>query len=148
MAGAHSHPFGISYAIPSYGDLKWLLDCYDNSSPKRKEFVFSMIVCKDNNGINHVYSLNINNIISFRTKVMEIWNDTKYDGLDEEEKFKKIHGEQRINLKNSNGQIEKSFLEQFKNFGFDLLEATNDNLDEWKKVELSPTATFIKVPCN
>ena len=148
IGSAHSHPFGISYAIPSYGDLKWLLDCYDRAASTRKEFVFTMIICKDNNGINHVYSLNINNIISFRTKVMGIWNDTKYDGLDENLKINKIHQEQGINLKNSNGQLEKSFLEQFKNFGFDLLEATNDNLDEWKKVEISPTATIIKVPCN
>jgi dTDP-4-dehydrorhamnose reductase len=147
MGSAHSHPAIISYAIPSYGDLKWLLDCYDSATPTRKEFAFAIIVCKDNNGVIHVYSLKINNIIEFRTKIMEIFNDTKYDGLDDEDKIKKIQSEQGINLKNSNGQLEKCFLEQFKNFGFDLLEATNDNLDEWKKVELTPTATVIKVPC-
>ena len=62
IGSAHSHPIN-SYAIPSFGDIKWLRDCYADASTTRKQYVFSIIVCKDATDTINVYALKINNIL-------------------------------------------------------------------------------------
>ena len=152
IGAAHSHPANITYAIPSYGDLKWLEICVSNVPPIRQKHVFTMIVCKDAFGTVSVYGIKIKDILSFRSKVNAIWDSAKYSGKSVEQKQDEISKLEQIEYSKTNGQnnqLEKKFLEMFAGFGFDVLKATNDNLDNWTKLELdsSQPSGVKSVPC-
>ncbi len=150
IGSAHNHPYKKSYAIPSFGDVMWLKMCYDRATTKRKQFSFALIVAKDVAGVMNIYALKVKNITDLRTKINGVWNDLKYASLNDDDRLKKINADLGILYKKSNGALEKAFLEEFAGAGVDLYKAANDNLDQWDKLELSPTlpGTVIKKPCN
>jgi hypothetical protein len=149
IGGAHSHPDN-GYAMFSFGDVKFLLDAYDDASSTRKDDVFYTVVCKDNYGIVNTYTLRVNDIETLRFQVSIVMNGAKYNGMTDDEKLKLIHDEQSINYANSNGQLEKSFLQQFGSLGVSLYKA-DKGLSEWDKLELSDgtnNAYVMSNPCN
>jgi hypothetical protein len=152
IGGMHCHPKD-SYNIPSFGDVKWLFDCFDRASSTRKPYVFSVIVVKNNNGTFNVYSLFVNDINKLTTEINSVWNDDpKYQSYNDVDKLKAIHNDQIKKFKSSNGNLEKSFLEQFGNYGIDFYKANNENLTSWSKVQLNsstPNQSNVEYqPCN
>lgn len=137
IGGAHSHPLK-SFAIPSYGDLRWLLDCYELANYQhRKDDAFSMIVCKSADGTINVYCLKINDIEKLRTEINAIWNDPLYASYtDELEKLDRIHKEEADFYRLNGNDLEKTFLQKNRNFGIDLYKATDNTLNQWQKLEL------------
>ena len=137
IGGAHSHPLK-SFAIPSYGDLRWLLDCYDRANLQhRKDDAFSMIVCKSADGTINVYCLKINDIEKLRTEIDAIWNDPLYASYtDELEKLDEIHKKERESYNVENPDLEKIFSQKNRNFGIDLYKAIDNTLNQWQKLEL------------
>jgi hypothetical protein len=91
--------------------------------------------------------LKIENIESLRTQIKSVWNDPNYTKFqNEDERIKAIHKDQAKIYAKSNGNLEKSFLEQFKDFGIVLLkaDATTNNFD---KLTLN-NSTVTPTPCN
>ncbi|WP_293893608.1 hypothetical protein [Flavobacterium sp.] len=153
IGAAHCHPSNITYAIPSFGDLKWLKDCVSHVPPFRQKDVFTMIVCKDAAGIINTYAIKITNLLAFTTKVNDIWNSPKYSGKSEKQKIEAILNKQAKKYKSTNNQtplLEKTFLEEFSEFGIDILKATDDNLDNWEtlKLDSSQPSGVKSVPCT
>ncbi len=152
IGGMHCHPKD-SYPIPSFGDVKWLSDCFNKASNTRKPYVFSVIVTKDNNGNFNIYSLFVNDINKLTTEIDSVWNNPKYQNYNNPaDKLKAIHNDQIKKFKSSNGNLEKSFLEQFANFGIDFYKANNETLTSWSKLLLNPSnpnQTNVEYqPCN
>lgn len=137
IGGAHSHPLK-SFAIPSYGDLRWLLDCYDRANLQhRKDDAFSMIVCKSADGTINVYCLKIKDIEKLRTEINAIWNDPKFNSIaDEQLRLDEIHKKEADFYRLNGNDLEKTFLQKNRNFGIDLYKATDNTLNQWQKLEL------------
>lgn len=137
IGSCHSHPIN-SYAIPSLGDLQWILDCYDKANGDyRRSDVFSMIVCKAKDGTINVYCLKINDIENLRNEVNAVWNDQKYSHItDERLKLDKIHLEEATKYSKNENELEKLFLQKYGSFGVDLYKASGDSLNQWDKLEL------------
>ena len=153
IGAAHSHPANITFAIPSYGDLKWLEILLSNTPPFRQKDVFTMIVCKDKAGTISTYAIKITSFSEFTAKINEIWDSSKYSGKSKEQKLDAINDLQKIECSKTNGQydqLEKSFLEMYAGFGFDILKATDDNLDNWETLKLDNTqpSGVKSIPCT
>lgn len=153
IGAAHSHPANLTYAIPSYGDLKWLEICISHVPSFRKQDVFTIIICKDAEGVVSTYAIKITNLLSFTTKINAIWNNSDYAGFSEKQKLDEIHKKQVKKYKNTNNQtnlLEKIFLEEFAGFGIDILKATNNNYDNWEtlKLDSSQTSGVKSVTCS
>jgi hypothetical protein len=153
---AHSHPLD-SHAMFSFQDVRHLLSVYDIVLPSRQANVFVMVVCKDASGHTNVYNLKINNVDMLRAGVKAVWDNIKYATASiEDDKIKAIHDDQAIIYNNSNGDLEKSFLQQFGSFGVSLYKAADDSLANWERLNLggnpdpsSPNKLIvIKTPCN
>ena len=149
----HTHPKDITYAIPSFGDLKWLEIQSNDVRPARIKDCFIMIVCEDKAGIKSTYGIKISNLSNFRNKINALWNDSDLSQLNQKEKLKILNGRQEKECRKTNGQygqLEKSFLQMYAGFGFDILKATNNNLDNWVTLKLDSSApTGVKsIPCN
>lgn len=54
VGAIHCHPEN-SYAVPSFGDLKWLTNCYNNAGNTKKYEVFSIVIAKDDAGNINTY---------------------------------------------------------------------------------------------
>jgi hypothetical protein len=146
VGGLHSHP-SDGYAMFSFQDIRFLLSVYDGASSSRKQEAFNGLVCKDALGNTSTYMLKIENIESLRTQIKSVWNDPNYTKFqNEDERIKAIHKDQAKIYAKSNGNLEKSFLEQFKDFGIVLLkaDATTNNFD---KLTLN-NSTVTPTPCN
>ena len=146
VGGLHSHP-SDGYAMFSFQDIRFLLSVYDGASSNRKQEAFNGLVCKDTWGNTSTYMLKIENIESLRTQINSVWNDPNYTKFqNEDERIKKIHKDQAEIYAKSNGNLEKSFLEQFKDFGIVLLkaDATTNNFD---KLTLN-NSTVTPTPCS
>jgi uncharacterized ubiquitin-like protein YukD len=146
VGGLHSHP-SDGYGMFSFQDIRYLLSVYDEASPGRKEEAFNGLVAKDAAGNTNTYMLKIENIESLRTQVNNVWDSEKYSKFKTEEKrIKAIHKDQAIKYSKSDGKLEKSFLEQFKDFGIMLFkaDATKNNFD---KLILN-NSTVTPTPCN
>ncbi|MBC7643295.1 MAG: hypothetical protein H7174_13340 [Flavobacterium sp.] len=48
----------------------------------------------------------------------------------------------------SNGNVEKSFLDQFANSGIGLHKATDDSLTHWSKLEIDENNLVKETTCN
>ena len=151
IGSMHCHP-AESYGIPSFGDVRWLRNCYVDASSTRKPYAFSMVVVKNNDGTKSVYAMMINDFEKLTEEVDEIWDNPDYaQYTTEREKLKKIHEKQGKKYDRSNGQLEKSFLQQFGSFGIDIYEATDENLTNWNKLTLENNNNQLEVipePCN
>jgi hypothetical protein len=141
----HSHPSN-GYAMFSFQDVRFLLAVYDGAFLSRQGEAFNGLVCKDANGNTNTYMLKISNIDVLRAQVGNIWNNADYATLSEEERIKTIHMEQAITYSNSKGELEKSFLEQFKNFGVELYKADAAS-NNFNKLTLN-NSSVTPIPCN
>jgi uncharacterized membrane protein YgcG len=151
IGSMHCHP-AESYGIPSFGDVRWLRNCYKEASPSRKPYAFSMVVVKNSDGTKSVYAMMINDFEKLNIEVNKELNHSDYAELTtEREKLEKIHENQARKYKDSNGQLEKSFLQQFGSFGIDIYKATDENLTNWNKLTLENNNNQLEVvpePCN
>ncbi|SHH23362.1 hypothetical protein SAMN05444372_1382, partial [Flavobacterium micromati] len=146
VGGLHSHP-SDGYAMFSFQDIRFLLNVYDEASSIRKQEAFNGLVVKDAAGNTNTYMLKIENIESLRTQINNVWNDPNYSKFqNENDRIKKIHKDQAEIYAKSNGNLEKSFLEQFKDFGIVLFkaDATTDHFD---KLTLN-NSIVTQTPCN
>ncbi|MEZ7500629.1 hypothetical protein QO200_18070 [Flavobacterium sp. Arc3] len=146
IGSIHSHPEN-GYDMFSFQDIKTLLATYDNASSTRARDVFLSIVVEDNTtGEALIYTLQIDQVAMLRSEVNAVWNDPKYSGFSEEKKINLIHAEQAQKYEKSNNQLEKSFLEQFNNYGISLFKGGN-TLNNWDKLTLNQS-TITKTPCQ
>jgi hypothetical protein len=153
IGGVHSHPKD-SYPLPSFTDVKWLKECYNDAfSNNRKKDVFASIVVKQNDGTIAVYTLLVNDIEKLNNEVtarLASLDATKFPT--EDKKLKEIDRQQAELFDKSNGNLEKSFLDQFSAFGIDLYKASDNTLQNWDKLELVSNSisgnTVQTTPCN
>jgi hypothetical protein len=76
-----------------------------------------------------------------------VWNDPNYAKyLTEKGRIDAIHLDQAILYYKSNGQLEKSFLEQFAAFGISIYKV-DAALSSFNKLALS-NSTVTSTPCN
>lgn len=68
----------------------------------------------------------------------------------EEQKYNAIHRKQALLYRNSNGNLEKSFLEQFNGYGIQLYKMSQTSTQTvWNKRELNANKTAVNsTPCN
>lgn len=156
IGGGHNHPFD-GYPMFSFGDLQVLSSIYIAASPQRKEEVYFMLVCKNQEtGITKTYAIKVDDIDKLTNELNAVWTDPKYVSIPElnNERIDKIHKDQAVKYKQSNGQYEKSFFQQFGGYGISLYEATNEALTNWNKLELgttsgnAPELIVNSTPCN
>jgi hypothetical protein len=149
IGGGHSHP-NTGMGIYSFGDVKLLRNIFRDALNNRKNEVYFLIVCKDASGTTKYYNIKVDNYIELNNYVNSMLNDNNNNGaLTEKETIFKIHEKQeRIYGKEPYQDYEKSFLKQFKDFGISLYSASDENLTDWKKLQLNPNGTVVAVPCN
>ncbi|WP_197037257.1 hypothetical protein, partial [Flavobacterium sp. ZB4P23] len=146
IGGLHSHP-SDGYAMFSFQDIRFLLSVYDEASSSRKQEAFNGLVCKEALGNTNTYMLKIENIELLRTQIDNVWKSEKYTRFqNDDERIKAIHKDQAIKYSESNGNLEKSFLEQFKDFGIVLFKA-DATTDSFEKLTLN-NSTITPTPCN
>ena len=86
-------------------------------------------------------------ICAIGTQINNEWTSQKYSKFkDEDARIKAIHLDQSTKYSKSNGNLEKSFLEQFKDFGLVLFKA-DATLDNFDKLTLN-NSTVTPTPCN
>ena len=147
IGGIHSHP-SDGYAMFSFQDVRFLLNAYDGASSSRKSDVFNMVVCKDDNGVTNTYTIKVDNIENLRKKVNSVWNADKYASYTTiDDRIKAIQRDQAKVYEKSNGELEKSFLEQFKDFGISIYKA-DESLSSFSKLTLNSLNALTKIPCN
>lgn len=142
----HTHPKG-GHAMFSWSDLNGLREIYIDTYQSNKQDVFVMIVCH-NAGI---YSIKISDWDKFQDKLDSDWNNPKL--ADKSDKDKRRYLDNMLGREyNKSNNLEKTFLQEFKDYGISLYKADDDNLTNWKKLELSnPNVTnpnVNSIPCN
>ncbi len=94
----------------------------------------------------------LNDFEKLNTEVNRELDSPKYAAFtNEEKKINKIHENQARKFVESNGQLEKSFLQQFGAFGIDIYKSDDENLINWNKLELESNNNQLSVvlqPCN
>ncbi len=152
---AHSHP-STEYAMFTFQDVRSLIEVYDKANTTKDE-VFVALVCKDKSGVTNTYMLKIDyikgvngdlrdNIGGLKAQVNAVWDHPDYAKYTDEEKIEAIHQKQAQIYDKSNGQLEKSFLEQFKDFGISLYKADAE-LNNFSKLTLN-NGVVTSTPCN
>jgi hypothetical protein len=150
IGGGHSHP-DDTYPMFTFGDVKLLKEAYTEASTSRKSEVFYIVTCKTAAGIVNTYCIKTDNFDALNDNVNLVWDDPLYASIvDEGEKIKQIHKNQAKTFEKSNGNYEKSFLQQFANFGISMYKATDDTMTHWNKMELdaNPINPVKETPCN
>lgn len=146
VGGVHSHP-SDGYAMFSFQDVRFLLNLYEAASSIRKDEVFNGLVCKDKAGNTSTYMLKIDDIEALRKQVKDVWDNQKYARFSvEKDRIEAIHKDQAVKYKDSNGQLEKSFLQQFAAFGISIYKA-DDTLNSISKLSLNYSGVT-PTPCN
>jgi hypothetical protein len=130
----------------SFGDLKHLLNLYDKALPSNKRDVFEGLVAQDAQDNNNVYMLKVDDIEKLRSHIKTVEESEKYANLNDEDRLNKIHQEQARLYHESNGQKEKSFLQQFSDAGISIYKA-NADLSNFSKLTLN-NDNVIPTPCN
>jgi hypothetical protein len=155
IGGLHSHP-KRGVPVPSFGDLKWLRDCYlATTRVERRPLIFSMIVCKNQTTqVTNTYALKISDFNTLNTMINSVWNNPKYARYanDNEKKMNAIHKDEAKLYEANNYDYQRVFLQKYGTpFGIDLFDA-NPSYTNWSKLSLNnPTATnptVISTPCN
>jgi hypothetical protein len=142
IGSIHNHPIN-GVAIPSFMDLKLLLNTYDEVNPINRDEVFVMVVSKELNGNLAVYNLKINNIDKLRAQVNAVWNDPKYSKITNvKEKNDAITAAEAQYYGKAGNDKEKAFLQKNGAFGLDLYKSSSSDLNDWGKLNLeSDSAT-------
>lgn len=148
IGGWHSHP-NSGVAMFSFADVRFLKIAYEGASDARKEAVFHGVVTNDNGSVN-VYVIKVTDYSALVNKINETYNHSDYMGLTEEQKYNAIHRKQALLYRNSNGNLEKSFLEQFNGYGIQLYKMSLTSTQTvWNKRELNANRTAVNsTPCN
>ncbi|WP_264553564.1 hypothetical protein [Flavobacterium sp. N2038] len=148
IGGWHSHP---KNGVPmfSFADVRFLALAYSNASEIRKEAVFHGIVTNDNGSVN-IYVIKVRDAAALQDKVDRVFNASIYSGKTEEEKYDLIHKKQAKVYSNNKGYLEKSFLEQFNDYGIELYKMSQTTIEtKWNKLELNTNKTAVNsIPCN
>lgn len=149
IGSAHSHGKDI-LPIPDYGDLKWLLECYEYASAGRKQYAFNIIVGKNIiTGSEIVYALKINDIDNLREGIDSVWYSLDYEGLDEDAKLKKILEKEAKEHSLNGNNFEKKFLEKYAGYGIKLFKANDESMNSWSELALDPDTSLVTTtPCN
>ena len=152
---AHTHPIS-GYSMFSWGDVKVLSDLYEDTAPSTKDIVFYALVCYVKVGFSwepKTYVIKINKPDVLKNKII---NDlTNAPGNNEGEKIFNIHNSLKKYFKANLNDLEKAFLEYFKDYGISLYES-NDDLSQWNEIKLVnnnddpifPSSSKTKIPCN
>jgi hypothetical protein len=150
----HTHPFQGPYAaypMFSWTDVNRLLDLYNHTGTWNQSDVVSILVVKDDLGVNQIYSLVIRDITLFSEKLNEKLNQFPI--------FMNILGKLEIlndelaNKYSNDNNYERAFLEHFSDFGIDVHKA-NSAITNWEKLSFALPApisgqnTVIQTPCN
>ena len=147
IGSAHSHPTD-GYAMFSYQDVRLLLNTFQGASPTRKDDAFVMVVCKDKAGNTNIYNIKVDNPTMLKNKVDEVWNNPEYSSKATDYlRLQAIHKDQAKLYRDSNGDLEKSFLDQFKDFGISLYKA-DTNVSNFSKLTLNSSKNVTSTPCN
>ena len=150
--GIHSHPLGGN-EIPSFGDLVWLRDCYDQARDYNKDKAISIVVVKNPVAgalpTTLTYALKIDNIIKFKQKINQILNSHPTVATEEKKIKAELKDEGTYYKSTQPEKFEKLFLEKYKDFGLSIYRADN-NLMNWNKLSLSSgfPVTVIATPCS
>ena len=138
----HTHPIGTK-PIFSWLDLKAVKNIYNDAHEHFQDDVFLMIVCKNGS----VYSLKVDDL---QTLIIALQADLdNADGTTISEKEKSIETYLEIKY-NESTNLEQTFLELYGNHGISLYKAIDDNLSNWKQLELdeNDNETIIETNCN
>lgn len=148
IGGWHTHPSNADKMF-SFGDVSFLLDAYINASDSRKATVFYGVVVNNNGSVN-TYVLKVSDAATLQTKVDRVLNDPIYSELTEKEKYNAIHKKQAIIYNKNKGDLEKSFLEQFNDYGIELYKISQTPSEtKWNKLGLNSNKTAVSsIPCN
>jgi hypothetical protein len=147
IGSAHSHPTD-GYAMFSFQDVRLLLNTFEGASTTRKSDAFVMVVCKDKAGNTNVYNIKVDDPIMLKNKVDEVWNNPKYSrNATDDLRLEAIHFDQAKLYEKSNGNLEKSFLDQFKDFGISLYKS-DTNVSYFSKLTLNSLKKVTSTPCN
>lgn len=149
IGGFHSHP-STGVPIFSFQDLRHLLHLYEDAKPQYKQDVFDGVVAKDAQGNVNVYILKVDDIAKLKAQVNAIWTHPDYakyktDKTDKP-RIKAIHDDQAEIFDKSNGEIEKSFLEQFPTAGISIYKA-DASVSSFSKLTLN-NSVVTPTPCN
>jgi hypothetical protein len=152
---AHTHPIS-GYSMFSWGDVKFLSDLYEDTAPSTKDIVFYALVCYVKVGFSwepKTYVIKINKPDVLKNKII---NDlATATGNNEGEKIFNIQNSLKKYFKANLNDLEKAFLEYFKDYGISLYES-NDDLSQWNEIKLVnnnddpifPSSSKTKIPCN
>lgn len=152
---AHTHPIS-GYSMFSWGDVKVLSDLYQDTAPSTKDIVFYALVCYVKVGFSwepKTYVIKINKPDVLKSKII---NDlANAPGNNEGEKIDNIHTRFEKYFKANLNDLEKAFLEYFKDYGISLYDS-NDDLSQWNEIKLVnnnddpifPSSSKTKIPCN
>lgn len=154
VGGIHSHPID-GYSMFSWGDLRSLLLMYDNMlSNSYKPQVSLLLVCYNHADPTkpHVYAIKVENIEALRNKINEEWNKAAYNGItDDAKKVKRINDKFGEKYEKNKNDLERFFLQNFKDFGVSLYKA-EDDMSNWNKKSLGSgtgsTQTIDTTPCT
>lgn len=151
MGWLHSHPKNNTIGLFSFEDIAFLRDGYQTASETAKKEIFTIIVLRDKVDPSKIstYALKVDDIAILAAKVDAVMNNPEYSQTDESEKLGLINQKQVIMYRNAGNQPEKSFLQQFSDFGITLYKA-NADLTNWSKLSLT-TSGNLEVqssPCN
>lgn len=126
----HTHPAGTQ-PIFSWSDVARMKDLFDGlNSDFTKGDIFMMIVNHDGS----VYAMKIDNFDILSSAVQDDLDNA--DGVDNDEKEENLMVKIKDLYADNSENLEAAFLNRFKNFGVSLYKATDQNLNNWEKLEL------------
>lgn len=148
-ATLHNHTVK-GHSIPSYSDLRTLLNTYNIASNGRKAYATIFIVAQDKvSGQINTYAIKIDDIQLFADQMDNVWRSPQYANYPNEElKLKAIDKKDSERYDKQPTQLEKAFLLQYYSFGISLYKTDDENLNNWKKLELTSQGIVDPIPCN
>ena len=154
IGNIHLHPF-FGQKIFSWQDIRVLLDTYNEAHRGNKRHVVAMLICENPNGSQPlIFALKVNDITKLQTKIDNDWNDPELVELfpDEDERLDEIHRVLAEKYSINKTNLEKYFLQKFGDYGIDLYQAQNGDLNQWNKLNLENNSdgivTATPQPCN
>ena len=136
----HTHPVG-SDPMFSWTDVSLLRDTYRDITSAFQSEVFIMIVNNDGS----VYALKISSYAALDRMVESVLNST--DGSTEKNKLENLNLELG-DLNAKDGDLERVFLNEFKDFGISMYRATDDTMTNWNKLSLNNNSVQEEDACN
>ena len=153
LGGIHLHPLD-GYSMFSWGDLKYLMGMYENSSSSYKPEISLLLVCYNHVDPSkpHVYAIRVENINVLKNKINEQWNHSDYSGITNEKKKTDIINDRSSKQYEANkNDLERFFLQKYKDFGISFYKA-EDDMSNWNKKSLGSgtgsTQIIVDTPCN